>query len=176
MAFGPLLPSSIYVGGGLGNLTEAYYVGTTATGTGALAGYSALEGVGVVGALNADSLAVLQFNIPPTGVTITGTLKLRLLAMANATAGIAKLDIIDGVTSPNTSIGASNFTTEAGGPTITKTWTGSAGSTADNLFESKVTLTAAPAAGQIVTVILAFRTSGWTLAQASVWQASLIWE
>ena len=91
--------------------------------------------------------------------------------MANATAGIAKLDIIDGVTSPNTAIGASNFTTEAGSPTISQTW-----ATVDILVENKVTLTAAPTAGQIVTVILAFRTSGWTLAQASVWQASLIWE
>ena len=171
MAGGPLLPSSIYVGGASGNLSVNTYVGTTATGTGAVAGYSALEGVGVVASLTADALAVLQFNIPPTGAIPSGTLKLRLLAMANASAGIAKLDIIDGVTSPNTAIGASNFTTEAGSPTISQTWT-----TADVLVENKVTLTAAPTAGQIVTVILAFRTSGWTLAQASVWQASLIWE
>ena len=171
MAGGPLLPSSIYVGGASGNLTETYYIGTTATGTGAVAGYSALEGVGVVASLTADALAILQFNIPPTGAIPSGTLKLRLLAMANATAGIAKLDIIDGVTSPNTAIGASNFTTEAGSPTISQTW-----ATVDILVENKVTLTAAPTAGQVLTVILAFRTSGWTLAQASVWQASIIWE
>jgi hypothetical protein len=46
----------------------------------------------------------------------------------------------------------------------------------DILVENKVTLTIAPTAGQIATVILAFRTSGWTMAQASVWQGSLIWE
>jgi hypothetical protein len=176
MAGGPLLPSSWYVGGAGGNLSIQFYIGTTASGTGAVAGYSALEGIAVVASLAADALAVLQFNIPPTGAIPTGTLKLRLLAMANATAGIANLDIIDGVTSANASIGASNFTTEAGSPTISKTWTGSAGSTADNLFESKVTLTAAPTAGQILTVILAFRTSGWTLAQQSVWQPTIIWE
>src|SRR5262249_40900810 len=148
--------------------------GTTASGTGAVAGYSALEGVGVVASLGADAPAVLQFNIPPTGAIPTGTLKLRLLAQANATSGTAKLDIIDAVTSPNASIGASNFTTEAGSPTVSQTWSGSAGSTADNLIEIKVTLTSAPTAGQVLTVILNFKTSSWTLAQASVWQASLI--
>ena len=176
MAGGPLLPSSIYVGGASGALSVNVYIGTTATGTGAVAGYSALEGVSVVGALaGADALAVLQFNIPPTGAIPTGTLKLRLLAQANANAGIAKLDIIDGVTSPNTAIGASNFTTEAGSPTLSVDWS-VAPAGIDILVEKKVTLTAAPTAGQIVTVILAFRISGWTLAQASVWQGSLIWE
>lgn len=169
MAGGPLLPSSIYVGGASGNLTLAFYVGTTATGTGAVAGYSALEGVGVIASLGADALAVLQFNMPE--IIPSGTLKLRLLAMANATSGNAKLDIIDGVTSPNAAIGASNFTTEAGSPTITQGWT-----TVDVLVENKVNLTVAPVANQVVTVILAFRTLNWTLAQASVWQASLVWE
>jgi hypothetical protein len=174
MAGGPLLPSSIYVGGASGNLTESFYIGTTATGTGAVANYSALEGVTCVASLNTggvDALAILQFNIPPTGAIPTGTLKLRLLAMSNATSGTAKLDIIDAVTSPAAAIGASNFTTEAGSPTISQTW-----SAIDVLVENKVTLTAAPTAGQVLTVILAFRNSGWTLAQMSTWQASLIWE
>jgi hypothetical protein len=95
--------------------------------------------------------------------------------MANATTGIAKLDIIDAVTSAGTAIGASTFTTEAGSPTISQNWaTAPAG--IDILVENKVTLTAAPTAGQVLTVILNFKFSGWTLAQASVWQASLIWE
>jgi hypothetical protein len=169
MAGGPLLPSSIYVGGASGNLSVNTYVGTTATGTGAVAGYSALEGVSVIASLGADAAAVLQFNIPP--IIPTGTLKLRLLAMANATSGAAKLDIIDANTAANAAIGASNFTTEAGSPTISQTWT-----TVDVLVENKVTLTTAATAGGVYTVILNFKTSGWTLAQASVWQASLIWE
>jgi hypothetical protein len=176
MAGGPILPSSIYVGGASGNLTVNFYTGTTASGTGAVANYSAFESVQCVASLNsvgADALAILQFNIPPAGAMPTGTLKLRLLAMANASTGIAKLDIIDAVTSPGTAIGASNFTTEAGSPTISQNW---AVAGVDILVENKVTLTAAPTAGQIVTVILAFRNSGWTLAQTSVWQASLIWE
>jgi len=175
MAGGPILPSSIYVGGASGNLTVNFYIGTTATGTGAVASYSAFEGVQCVASLGADALAVLQYNIPPTGAVPTGTLKLRLLAMANASTGIAKLDIIDAVTSAGTAIGASNFTTEAGSPTISQNWaTAPAG--VDIVVENKVTLTATPAAGQILTVILAFRTASWTLAQTSVWQASLIWE
>ena len=174
MAGGPLLPSSIYVGGASGSLTVFPYIGTTASGTGAQAVYSAMEGVQVVASLNAvgaDALAELQFNVPPTGAIPTGVLKLRLLAMSSASAGIAKLDIIDAVTSPGAAIGASNFTTEAGSPTISQTW-----ATADVLVENKVALTAAPTAGQILTVILAFRFTGWTLAQTSVWQPSIIWE
>src|SRR6516225_8102211 len=98
MAGGPLLPSSIYVGGASGSLTVFPYIGTTASGTGAQAVYSAMEGVQVVASLNAvgaDALAELQFNVPPTGAIPTGVLKLRLLAMSSASAGIAKLDIID---------------------------------------------------------------------------------
>jgi hypothetical protein len=147
-------------------------VGTTASGTGAVANYSALEAVTVVASLTADAPAVLQFNIPGTGLIPSGTLKLRLLAMANATSGIAKLDVIDACTAPGTAIGASNFTTEAGSPTITTP----AWASVDTLFEYKVTLTTTATAGGIYTVILNFKTSGWTLAQASTWQASLVWE
>jgi|SRR6516164_263121 hypothetical protein len=170
MAGGPLLPSSIYVGGASGNLSVNFYIGTTASGTGAVASYSAFEGVSVIASLTADALAVLQFNAPE--VIPSGVCKLRLLAQANAVTGIAKLDIIDGVTSAGTAIGASNFTTEAGSPTITTpNW-----ASVDTLFEYKVNLTNAPTANQILTVILAYRTSGWTLAQSSVWQPSLVWE
>jgi hypothetical protein len=166
MAGGPLLPSSIYVGGASGNLSVGFYVPTTNTNTA-----GAIEGVAVVASLGADAPAVLQFNIPPTGAIPTGTLKLRVLAWSVATAGIAKLDIADGATSPGSNIGATTLTTEAGSPTISQTW-----ATADIIVENKVILTTAPTAGQILTVLATFRMASWTLAQISVWQFSLIWE
>src|SRR6516225_7104072 len=167
MAGGPILPSSLYVGGASGNLTVTFYT----SGAGTTVANSTVEGIGVIANLNAaaDSAAVLQFNIPE--VIPTGVLRVRVLAWANATSGVAKLDIIDGRTPAGSNIANATFTTEAGSPTISQTW-----ATADIIVENKVTLTQTPSAGDIYTVVATFRTASWSLAQTSVWQFSLIWE
>ena len=167
MAGGPLLPSSIYLGGASGNLSPQFYT----SGAGTTTANSTIEGIGVVASLGADASAVMQFNIPGTGVIPSGTLKLRVLAWANATSGVAKLDIIDGRTPPASNIANATFTTEAGSPTISQTW-----ATADIIVENKVTLTQTPSAGDIYTVVATFRTASWSLTAQSVWQFSLIWE
>jgi hypothetical protein len=165
MAGGPLLPSSIYVGGANGNLSLTFYT----SGAGTTTANSTIEGIGVVNSLAADASAVMQFNIPE--LIPSGVLKCRVLAWANATSGNAKLDIIDGRTPAGSNIANATFTTEAGSPTITQTW-----ATADIIVENKVTLTASPTANDIFTVVATFRTASWTLAQTSVWQFSLVWE
>jgi hypothetical protein len=167
MAGGGLLPSSIYVGGAPGNLSPSFYV----AGTNTVANQGAFEGIGVVASLGAIASAILQFNAPE--VIPTGQLKLRTLAMANATSGTAYWQIQDGITSPGSSVGTTALTLE---PNQSLTWT-----TADILMESKQNLSVAPSANQIITVILNFaQQSGslqaFTLAQISVWQQSLIWE
>jgi hypothetical protein len=165
MAGGPLLPSSIYLGGASGLLYPSFYVPATNTNTA-----GALEGVGVIASLTADAPAVLQFNM--LEVIPSGVLKLRILAMANAVAGIAKLTIKDASTSAGANIGVTSLTTEASANPLSQTW-----ATADILVENKITLSAtAPTANQITTVLATFNTSGWTLAQASVWQFSLVYE
>ena len=165
MAGGPILPSSIYLGGASGNLTPSFYT----SGAGTTTANSTVEGIGVVASLGADASAVLQFNIPE--VIPAGTLKCRVLAWANATSGTAKLDIIDGRTPAGSNIANATFTTEAGSPTISQTW-----ATADIIVENKVTLTQTPTANDIYTVVATFRTASWSLAQTSVWQFSLVWE
>lgn len=164
MAGGPLLPSSIYLGGASGNLSPTFYIPATNTNTA-----GAIEGIGVVASLAADAPAVLQFNLPE--VLPSGALKLRCLAWANATSGVAKLDIADGQTATSSNIGVTTLTTEPGSPTISQTW-----ATADIIVENKVTLTTSPVVNNILTVLATFRTASWTLAQASVWQFSLVWE
>jgi hypothetical protein len=162
MSGGPLLPSSIYLGGASGLLYPSFYVPNTNTNTA-----GALEGIGVIASLTGDAPAVLQFNMPE--VIPSGTLKLRILAMANATSGVAKLTIKDGSTSAGSNIGATTLTSET---QYSQTW-----ATADILVEQKLILTAvAPIANQITTVLATFNTSGWTLAAASTWQFSLVWE
>ncbi len=162
MAGGPLLPSSIYLGGASGNLSPTFYIPSTNTNTA-----GALEGIGVVASLGANAPAVLQFNMPET--IPTGTLKLRMLAMANATTGNAKLTVSDASTSAGSNIGATTLTAES---QTSQTW-----ATADILVEIKLTLTAtAPTSNQITTVLVTFNNTSWTLAAASVWQFTLVWE
>lgn len=161
MAGGPIFPSSIYLGGASGNLSSNYYVPATNTN-----GAGALEGIQVVGSLAADAPAVLQFNMPE--VIPTGVLKLRCLAMANAVSGIAKLTIKDKNVAAGASLGTSTLNTET---QLSQTW-----ATADILVENKITLTSAPSANDILTVLATFNTTGWTLAIASTWQFTLVWE
>lgn len=162
MSGGPLLPSSVYFGGAAGLAYPVYYIPNTNTN-----GAGALEGVGVIASLTADAPVVMQFNMPES--IPTGTLKLRVLAMANATSGVAKLTVKDASTSAAANIGATTLTSET---QLSQTW-----ATADILVENKITLTAAaPTANQITTVLATFNTTSWTLAAASAWQFSLVWE
>jgi hypothetical protein len=161
MAGGPILPSSIYFGAASGLATPAFYTPATNTNT---AGY--LEGVGIVASLASDAPVTLQFNAPE--VFPTGTLKLRILAMANATSGVAKLTIKDGSTSAGSNIGVTTLSTET---QLSQTW-----ATADILVENKITLTDVPVTNDIITILATFNTASWTLATASVWQFSLVFE
>ncbi len=161
MAGGPILPSSIYLGGASGNLFPNFYIPNTNTNAA-----GALEGIGVVASLGADATAVLQFNMPE--VLPSGTFKLRCLAMANATSGVAKLTVSDKNVAAGSSLGTSTLNAET---QLSQTW-----ATADILVENKITLTTTPAANDIVTVKAVFNTASWTLAQVSTWQFSLVWE
>jgi hypothetical protein len=161
MSGGPILPSSVYLGGASGNLYPNTYIPNTNTNAA-----GALEGIGVVASLGADAPAVLQFNMPET--IPSGTLKLRCLAMANATSGTAKLTVKDGATSASSNIGATSLSTET---QLSQTW-----ASADILVENKITLTASPTANQILTVLATFNTASWSLAAPSTWQFSIVWE
>ena len=79
MAGGPLLPSSVYFGGASGNAYPKTYIPATNTNAA-----GAIEGVGVIASLGSDAAVVMQFNMPES--IPSGTLKLRCLAMANATS------------------------------------------------------------------------------------------
>lgn len=161
MAGGPLLPSSVYLGGASGNLFPNFYIPATNTNSA-----GAIEGIGVVASLGSDASAILQFNLPES--IPTGTAKLRLLAWANATTGTAKVTVKDGQTAVGSNIGATTLSSET---QVSQAWT-----TADVIVENKVTLTTSPTANDILTVNVTFNTSGWTLAAASTWQVSLVWE
>jgi len=127
------------------------------------------EGLGVEASVGADSTWRLRFQMPPT--LPSGTGKLRLLALANATTGVAKVNpkwvSVAAAEDPSTATPVAEGTT-------TVTW-----STGDNdkYIESKITLDADTlTASEEVVMELVFETSSWTLAQVSTWIASIIWE
>ena len=127
------------------------------------------EGLGVEASVGADSTWRLRFQLPPS--LPAGTCKLRLLALANATSGNAKINAkwVSVAVEEDPSSAALN----AEG-TSTLTW--GAGD-ADQYKELKVTLDAdTVVAGEIVVLDLVFETASWTLAQVSTWIPSIVWE
>lgn len=132
-------------------------------------GFKHIEGLGVQASVGADATWRIVFQVPQT--LPTGTCKLRLLALANATSGNAKVN--PKWASCAVEEDPSSLTLQA--ETVqTVSW-----STGDNdqFKELKVTLDAdTVVAGEIIVMDLVFETSSWTLAQISTWLASVIWE
>ncbi len=131
------------------------------------------EGLGVEASLGADAIWRLRFQIPPA--IPTGTLKLLMRSLANATTGDAKVnpkwDIV------GTGADPSSATLNAEG-TTTITW--SSGDN-DDYKDTKITLDArtAPTTGdenKAIVMDLTFETSSYTLAQILTAQCSIIWE
>lgn len=164
MAGGPIFPhSGPYTGGAGGNLFPFFYAGSG----GNAAPHD--EGLGVAAApLSADATAELRFMIPPT--VPTGTMKLRMLALANATSGVAKVTVSDAIISAGNSPSAAVLTSEA---QQTVTW-----GTGDNdkYKEVKLALTPTAVANGVLVMAITFNATGWTLAQVSAWQFSILWE
>lgn len=160
MAGGPIYPHStfpvdagkvfpnVYVGGGANSKQE--------------------EGLGVMASVDADCTWRLRFQIPPT--VPTGTMKLRLIALANATSGDAKVTVKDTNVAAGSSPSGATLTSET---QATITW---AAGDNDKYKEAKVTLTPTPAGNDFLVVDVVFNTTSWTLAQISTWFISLIWE
>lgn len=162
MAGGPILPNSLYPGDTTGRLFPSFYGG---------AGGNAAardEGMGVMASLSANATWELRFLMPPT--IPSGTLKLRLLALANAATGDAKVTVSDAAVAAGASPSAATLTAET---QATVTW---GASDNDKYKEAKITLSATPAGNDILVVAVTFNNTGWTLAQVSTWIASIIWE
>jgi hypothetical protein len=162
MAGGPITPSSTYPADASGRLFPSFYSGSG----GNAAPHD--EGLGVKSSLDADATWELRFPMPPS--IPTGTLKLRLLALANATSGTAKVTIKDGRCPAGTSPSAASLTSET---QVSLTW---ASGNNDQYLESKTALSATPSGNDMLVVALTFNTSGWTLAAVSTWLATIIWE
>ena len=136
---------------------------------GAAAGSKHEEGLGVQASVGADSTWRLRFSMPP--MLPSGTCKLRLWAMANATSNAAKVNPKWASIAMEEDPSAATLQAEG---TQTLTW---AAGDNDQYKELKVVLDADTAvANENIAMDLVFETSSWTLAAVSVWQAVIIWE
>ncbi len=158
-----------------GNLFAGFHVGA-----GANSKHD--EGLQVVASLPADSIWRLRFDMPP--VLPSGTPKLRLVALSNATSGTARVNpkwvsVAMGVSPSGATLVAEGVTPDStagqAGSGDTITW--GAGDN-DQYVEAKWILNAAtaPAANETIVMDLTFETASWTLAQVSTWKPMVGWE
>lgn len=161
MSGGPLFPCSIYP------VTSGRVWSNVHVGAGANSKQE--YGLGVQASVGADSTWRLRWNLPPT--LPTGTGKLRLLALANATSNSAKVNPKWASVAVGESPSGATLNAEG---TQTLTW---AAGENDKYKELKVTLDADTlVASEIVVMDLVFETSSWSLAVVSTWIPSIIWE
>jgi hypothetical protein len=162
MAGGPIYPSSA-VPDASGEVFPNVNVGGTNS--------RRVAGMGVANAtlLTANRTWHLIFELPAT--LPTGTCKLRLLSLANATSGALKFNPTWGSVAVEESY--DTITTTAEG-TQTVTW---ASGDNDQWKETKVILDAdTPVGGELIYMALVFEDTSTTLAVTSTHLASLIWE
>ena len=127
------------------------------------------QGLGVAASITVDTIWRLRFQLP--GTLPPGTLKLRLIALANATANAVKINPKWASTAMEESPSGMTLNAET---TQTITW---AAGDNDQYKELKVTLDADTAVGgEIIVMDLTFETTGWTLAVVSTWIPTLVWE
>lgn len=126
-------------------------------------------GIGVAPSLGGDADVALRFDLPAT--LPSGTAKLRIRALANATSGAAKIRpywVSVAVEEDPSSAGLNDEGTQ------TLTW---ASGDNDQYKELKVTLDAdTVAAAEVLVMRLRFETSGWTLAAVATLRVDIIWE
>lgn len=162
MAGGPILACSALPTDTAGRLFPSIYAGAGGNAS------SHDVGLGVAASISADSVWELRFPMPPA--IPTGTLKLRILSLAAASTGACKFQVSDATVAAGASPSAATLTAETAS---TATW---AAGDSDKYKETKVTLTASPAANDMLVVSLKFQTSGYTLAVPSTHIVTIIWE
>ena len=127
------------------------------------------EGLGIMASLDGDAIWELRFMMPQNLPSGTGKLVLR--GIANASSGAAKLNPRwkSVAVGESHALAAGSYSVE-GTTTITF-------SAVDTDHEAKIVLDAdSLSAGKETCMLLTAETSGWTLAAVSTWVACIIWE
>ena len=127
------------------------------------------EGLGVQASVTSNATWRLRYQMPPT--LPSGAPKFLIRSIANAAAGVAKLNMQWAMVPASASPGAQTLNAEG---TTTITWNTNS---ADIYIETKVSADAGTVnAGQAMAVDAVWESSGWTLAAVSTHQIFVIWE
>lgn len=127
------------------------------------------EGLGVEASVGADSIWRLRFKTPE--VLPAGTATLEALALANATAGVARINVQWASVADEEDPSSAVLNAEG---VVSVTW--GAGDN-DQYKRLSVVLDAdTVVAGEMIVMDLTFETASWTLAQISTWFPFVIWE
>lgn len=119
--------------------------------------------------VDGDAIWRLRFAMPPA--LPTGTCKLKLWALANATSGNAKVNPKWASVAAEEDPSSATLQAET---VQTLTW---AAGDNDQYKELLITLDAdTPVAGEMIVMDLTFETASWTLAAVSTWIPRVIWE
>lgn len=164
MAGGPILPNSAIPRDTQGRTFPSIYMGS--------GGNAAPndQGLGVSASIAGDVTWDLRFLMPPAAAIPSGTMKLRVLSLANAGSGDCKFQVNDAIVAVAASPSAASLTAES---LSTATWAAGEG---DKYKETKITLTPTPSGNDVLVVALTFKTSGYTLAVVSTHIVTVIWE
>ena len=158
---GLLYPSSVFIASST-NIWGDFHVGDGANA-------HTDDVIAVIASLGADATVMLRFDMPP--ILPTGTAKLRIIGLADAITGNAKVN--PAWASVAVGQDPSSFTLTAEG-TQTVTWSTDDD---DEYQEAKVILDADTIiASEFVVMHVTFETASWTLAVNSGWIFSIIWE
>lgn len=161
MPGGPILPHSAV------SVTAGRVFPSVHVGAGANSKHD--EGLGVEASLGADAIWRLRFQMPPDTLP-AGTCQLRLIALANATSGSAKVNPKWASVAMEESPSGATLNAET---VQTLTW---AAGDNDQYKELTITLDAdTPVAGEILVMDLTFETASWTLSQVSTWIPCIRW-
>jgi hypothetical protein len=153
----------LYINDSTGALGYGYYAG----GGGNASAHD--EGIAFSLTHASDVTAELRFHVPP--ILPSGTAKIRVLSLANATSNNVKFTVKDGKVSAGSSPSGATLTSES---QSTVTW---AAGDNDKYKETKVTLTGVSGlAGNDIVVIAITFASASTLTVNSTHIVSLIWE
>jgi hypothetical protein len=173
VAAGPIFPfSEVPVDSGAGGRVFNFlYQGSNQGGT-VNAGPQEC-GYGVVSSYSTDNLAkwVLRFKMPAGSSAPSGTLYADILMLANATSGVAKMTVSDGVVSP--SGGIPSGVTLTGETQVSVTWT--TGSN-DAYQRTRLALSSSWQEDGVLVMVCTMNYSGYTLATNLWFTVSIIWE
>lgn len=162
MAAGPIPPHSAFP------VTSGFVFPNIHVGAGSGSKYD--EGLGLIDAttLTTDAVWALRFYFP-MGTLPTGTCKLRILSLANASTGDVVVNPSWASCAPSEDPSVITLNAE-GNTTISIT-------AVDDYKETKITLDAdTPVAGEVLVMNLTFVNTGTTLAVVSTHQVSIIFE